>query len=181
MPPAELFGDVKRKEEDNDCLKNKLLCICRDMCSNCLLGNHFVHRCIDKPASPGVELLGFDLGEVFIGERKMRKTLENLLNQAAREMDCPQMDEVAAFLLANGVIVPPVKIGQTVYSVLIYDPEDELDKSFIEEYTVDGVAYIEGEWYVFDERDHELYKVGTEYCQLTRADAEKVLAERGKK
>ena len=84
-------------------------------------------------------------------------------------------------VLSNEAIVPPVKIGQTVYSVLIYDPEDELDKSFIEEYTVDGVAYIEGEWYVFDERDHELYKVGTECCQLTRADAEKVLAERGKK
>ena len=77
-PPAELFGDVKRKEEDNDCLKDKLLHSYGYMCSNCLLGDHFVHRCIDKPASPGVELLGFDLGEIFIGGRKwldLRKAL----------------------------------------------------------------------------------------------------------
>lgn len=103
------------------------------------------------------------------------KALLDLINRQKAEIE--RLNTV----LSNEAIVPPVKIGQTVYSVLIYDPEDELDKSFIEEYTVDGVAYIEGEWYVFDERDHELYKVGTECCQLTRADAEKVLAERGKK
>ena len=77
-PPAELFGDVKRKEEDNDCLKDKLLRIYGYMCSNCLLGDHLLHRCIDKPASPGVELLGLDLGEIFIGGRKwldLRKAL----------------------------------------------------------------------------------------------------------
>ena len=107
----------------------------------------------------------------------MRKSLENLLNRVAKEMDCPQMDEVAAFLLANGVIVPPVKIGQTVYSALTYDDEEDT----IEEYTVDGLGYIDGEWFVWCEKDTDWYKLGTEYCQLTREDAEKVLAERGKK
>lgn len=37
----------------------------------------------------------------------MRDRLIELLEKAAKEMDCPQMDEVADYLLANGVIVPP--------------------------------------------------------------------------
>ena len=82
-------------------------------------------------------------------------------------------------VLANGVIVPPVKIGQTVYSALAYDDDDEEDT--IEEYTVDGLGYIDGEWFVWCEKDTDWYKLGTEYCKLTREDAEKVLAERGKK
>lgn len=106
----------------------------------------------------------------------MRKILEKLLNQAAKEMDCPQMDEVADFLLANGVIVPPIKIGQTVYSALAYDDEEDT----IEEYTVDGLGYIDGEWFVWCEKDADWYKVGTEYCKPTREEAERELAERGK-
>lgn len=76
----------------------------------------------------------------------------------------------------SGALIPPVKIGQTVYAVLIYDPEDELNEDFIEEYTVGGVGYIDGEWYVYDKRDRELYKVGTDECKLTREEAEAAIA-----
>ena len=34
-----------------------------------------------------------------------REKLKELLEEAAQKMDCPQMDEVADFLLANGVMV----------------------------------------------------------------------------
>lgn len=80
-------------------------------------------------------------------------------------------------VLSNEAIVPPVKIGQTVYSALAYDDEEDT----IEEYTVDGLGYIDGEWFVWCEKDTDWYRLGTEYCKLTREDAEKVLAERGKK
>jgi len=50
----------------------------------------------------------------------MRDRLIELLEKAAKEMDCPQMDEVADYLLSNGVIVPPVRVGQKVYRVNYY-------------------------------------------------------------
>ena len=45
----------------------------------------------------------------------MRDRLIELLEKAAKEMDCPQMDEVADYLLANSVIVPPCKVGDRLY------------------------------------------------------------------
>ena len=35
-----------------------------------------------------------------------RSKLIELLEEAAVKMDCPQMDEVADYLLANGVVIP---------------------------------------------------------------------------
>lgn len=47
-----------------------------------------------------------------------------LLEKVAIEKDCPQMDEVADYLLANGVIVLPCKVGDTVF---IIDNRDMLN------------------------------------------------------
>ena len=87
-------------------------------------------------------------------------------------------DELADHLLANGVIVPPVKIGQTVYVI---------NTLFVSEYRVEalwwnGLMFIfKGEnddyadecsvFYFFDER------IGKTVF-LTREEAEKALAER---
>ena len=47
----------------------------------------------------------------------MRDRLIELLTEAAIVMDCPEQHEVADHLLANGVIVPPCKVGDTVYVI----------------------------------------------------------------
>ena len=47
----------------------------------------------------------------------MRDRLIELLNKSATEMDCPSMEQVADYLLANGVIVPPCKVGDKVYII----------------------------------------------------------------
>lgn len=46
-----------------------------------------------------------------------RDRLIELLFKVTKEKDCPQPDEIADYLLANGVIVPPCKVGDWVYVV----------------------------------------------------------------
>ena len=43
-----------------------------------------------------------------------RDRLIELLFKVTEEKDCPQPDEIAYYLLANGVIVPPCKVGDYV-------------------------------------------------------------------
>ena len=90
------------------------------------------------------------------------------------------IEKIADHLLANGVIVPPVKIGQTVYVI---------NTLFVSEYRVealwwDGLMFnFKGEnddyadecsvFYFFDER------IGKTVF-LTREEAEAALAERSK-
>lgn len=47
----------------------------------------------------------------YMGCRQMRDRLIELIEQAAIVMDCPTAEQTADYLLANGVIVPPVKVG----------------------------------------------------------------------
>lgn len=70
------------------------------------------------------------------------------------------------------VLDPPVKIGQPVYAALTYDDEEDV----IEEYTVGGVAYIDGEWFIYCEKDPDWYKYDTNYCKPTREEAEAAIA-----
>lgn len=79
---------------------------------------------------------------------------------------------IASELIAEGVLLPPVKIGQTVYAALAYDDEEDV----IDEYTVGGVGYIDGEWLVYCKKDREWYKFDTEYCKPTREEAEAAIA-----
>lgn len=75
-------------------------------------------------------------------------------------------------LLDSDALIPPVKIGQTVYAGIVFDDGDDT----IEEYTVDGLAYIYGEWRVWCARDRDWYKYGTECCKPTREEAEAAIA-----
>ena len=49
----------------------------------------------------------------------MRNRLANLIYEAERKVDneYPTIEMVADYLIANGVIVPPCKVGDTVYLV----------------------------------------------------------------
>jgi len=56
--------------------------------------------------------------------------------------------EIADYLLANGVIVPPCKVGQTVY---IIDEGDESTEPYVLEVTVTVIGYdIGGFWITMD-------------------------------
>ncbi len=44
-----------------------------------------------------------------------KERLTAWLEEAAVEMDCPTMDQIADFLLAKGATAPPCKVGDTVY------------------------------------------------------------------
>ena len=76
------------------------------------------------------------------------------------------LQTIADHLLANGVIVPPVKLGQTVYAVLF-----EGDDAEIWPWSVCGFAFMEGKWYAV-ERDGSEWEVGGACCHLSEEAAE---------
>ena len=80
---------------------------------------------------------------------------------------------VAAWLLREGVLLPPVKMGQTVYAAL-EDAGAGYGEHLIDPWQINGVAFVEGEWYAFD-RGHEVYQIGSMYCKITREEAEEVV------
>jgi hypothetical protein len=83
-------------------------------------------------------------------------------------------DKIADYLLANGVVVPPVKVGQTVY---------DIRKPAIKGHWHESRWIVDewGEWKVcelpFSLTLWENGKLGDDYL-LTREEAEKALAER---
>lgn len=79
---------------------------------------------------------------------------------------------IADFILADGVIVPPVKVGQTVYAALRECGEHGED--VVEKWEVEGVSLFDGQWYAIDSDANE-YEIGGEYCLFTREEAEQAL------
>ena len=76
---------------------------------------------------------------------------------------------VAAWLLREGVLLPPVKIGQTVYAYL--EGAGENGEDIIDPWIVMGVRYFKGVWHAVG-YDGEEYELGSRYCKLTREGAE---------
>ena len=89
---------------------------------------------------------------------------------------CIDFDEAAEInadhLLDNGVILPTVRYGQTVYAIC--DLDDEIT---IEEYSVEGIGYFENAFHVY--HCGEWFEVGSDLCILSKKQAEKAL-ERSK-
>lgn len=65
----------------------------------------------------------------------MRDRLIELLEQAEglKNNDMPSLEEEADYILANGVIIPPLAIGQEIYVVW--------DSSGFKKYTVENFVY----------------------------------------
>jgi hypothetical protein len=106
----------------------------------------------------------------------MRDRLIELIKQGARDHTFMPTERIADYLLANGVIVPPCKVGDTVYSI------------------VEGISFVlVGEVYEYVVgREHFVFRstrkgyftlafteidIGKTVF-LTREEAEKALAER---
>ena len=81
---------------------------------------------------------------------------------------------LAEWLLHEGALFPPVKVGQTLYAAVGCKMEVEDDG--IDEWKVHGVAYHEGKWYIID-RNGDGSRLGDWDCLLTRQDAERVMKE----
>jgi hypothetical protein len=95
------------------------------------------------------------------------------------------MSHIADHLLANGVIVPPCKVGDTLYDLTTVDAEKELNVNEIfcgtaQGFSFDGktiwisASYTNGLFYY-----HRSNEIG-ETVFLSRELAEKALAERSK-
>lgn len=82
-----------------------------------------------------------------------------------------EYEKEAEALLERGILVPPVKIGDTVYAVVDMDDEPAVD-----EYVVAGFEYLDGEWYVQQKGYMDCFKVGSCLCLLTREEAEAIVA-----
>ena len=116
----------------------------------------------------------------------MRETLINLISRARTAMwgknipDIPAEDAfIADDLIANGVIVPPVKVGQKLYTI---------PRSAIREWTVAGVwisadpkcSYAHVYW---EKNGHHMNSLAVNFSDLdrtfffSREEAEAALAE----
>lgn len=94
-----------------------------------------------------------------------------LCNKCSFHLD---MSKLADYLLANGVIVPPCKVGDTVYLPRKNDWGDILSYEVIEV----GIDR-DGLFFVIDDEDQEhilIDEIGEEVF-LTREEAEKALEE----
>ena len=110
-----------------------------------------------------------------------RDRLIELLFKVTEEIDCPQPHEVADYLLANGVIVPPCKVGDTVYHTYYLFKELIVEELKILEVTIDnkGIRRLygateSGSIYCFS-RDYNLNEI-----KFTKEEAEEKLKELGK-
>lgn len=83
-------------------------------------------------------------------------------------------ESIAEYLISQGVLVPPIKVGQTLYAAI--NPIFEGDEApTVDEWTSKGVAYEgDGKWFAENE-DDEWFELGEELCKLTREEAEKEL------
>lgn len=94
---------------------------------------------------------------------------ERLLEILADMPEAQKLTEMADYLLANGIIVPPVKVGDVVYIVCNVDNKTVIEESAVEEVSTYRI------W--TDEVYYDLDDIGTSIF-MTRESAEKALAER---
>ena len=78
-------------------------------------------------------------------------------------------ERTADYLLANGVIVPPCKVGDDIYYI------NEYGKVGCAKKYVQGIIYLGGSDFEIMDMDENIDKIGTRYCFLSREEAEKAL------
>ena len=80
-----------------------------------------------------------------------------------------QVERIADHLLANGVIIPPCKVGDTVYCI-------EYNLMLVDEYTVDGYTFKNSKLALYVRSG--IYSTVVSEWYLTKEEAERVLKER---
>ena len=99
-----------------------------------------------------------------------RDRLIELIEQAEGQInnDMPSIEQIADYLLANGVIVPPCKVGDTVYYVDDFTEETEECKVY-------GIAVVNGKFKLLVDNSVEKF-VATKWYN-TKEEAEAKLKE----
>ena len=98
---------------------------------------------------------------------KITEMIQNAVGGCAKHW----AEVIADHLLANGIIVPPCKVGQTVHCIRY----DKARKPFVKPLVVLSITmYGKGGITVFTSKEDTLGKTAF----LTREEAEKALAER---
>lgn len=69
-------------------------------------------------------------------------------------------------MIENGILMPPVSIGQTVYASIDLDGE-----KWVEPYKVGGICYRDRKWYAFGENEKEEFEIGSDICRIKKDDA----------
>jgi hypothetical protein len=99
---------------------------------------------------------------------------DRLIKLIEKEVPRPKADALAGHLLANGVIVPPCKVGDKVYLPCLKEWGN------IENYTITEFELDNGGlWFVVDDEDREAHPIeiiGKEVF-LTKEEAEAKLKE----
>lgn len=109
----------------------------------------------------------------------MKNKLIEIIAKAKQACDDTRTFEeaIADELIAEGVLVPPCKVGDTLYAAIIPFLEGDPENGEIDEWTVKGIAYEgDGKWWI-ESKDDEWYELGENLCKLTREEAEKALKE----
>ena len=97
---------------------------------------------------------------------------DRLIELITKEVARPKAYALADHLLANGVIVPPCKVGDTVYRIANNSKtiiEEQIGNANIE-FTIDNGTGIRGVWWLKD------YNIGKTVF-LTKEEAEEKLKE----
>ena len=83
-------------------------------------------------------------------------------------------ESIAEYLISQGVLVPPFKVGQTLYAAI--NPIFEQDEApTVDEWTAKGIAYEGADKWFAESEDDEWFELGEELCKLTREEAERAL------
>lgn len=99
----------------------------------------------------------------------LNKKYDHFCDQCGINKDSHYVDSLADYLIENGVIVPPCKVGDAVYWI---DHEEKIQKQLN---AIKGVVYFgDDNWKIID-RDDYMDELGTRYSYLTREEAEKAL------
>lgn len=98
----------------------------------------------------------------------MKEKLIELIQESVR---CSRnlAEVIADYLLANGVIVLPCKVGDDIYYI------NEYGKVCCAKKDVQGIIYLGGSDFEIMDMDENIDKIGTRYCFLSREEAEKAL------
>jgi hypothetical protein len=104
----------------------------------------------------------------------MRDRLIELIKQGNGGYDFVSLKRIADHLLANGVIVPPCKVGDDIYWLNNETNEVECQKNDIK-----AVCYYgDGKFKVVSRCEETPEDIGTVWCFLTKEEAERALKER---
>lgn len=112
------------------------------------------------------------------------RLIELLLNKSCRNNECPEVqcdecdcipvaigdaDKIADYLLANGVIVPPCKVGDTVYYIT------GIHNTIVKGAKVEEVYYGEGGFAFHLCTGYDYFTLQQEDVYITKEEAEAAL------